>query len=255
MLQRDFLERLVALNSASRSALVSAGVIEDGDEGAWIDFRRDPMGYFLRAKGERSERLWSMVRGDRPGMAHDCEEAIADLQDLFLGFGMPAGMRMWPWIKGRLEELARHGERCRELLEANNRHQQTARDYRRIAYGEQSGIFVVSAPRHAPTWRMMRADGLPIISSWIDQVDGDTLPAVINGTAIKEATMAKVAVVYVPKEEYEMTDWLSVGAALGSGVPVLTCVPQEFHPWHLNMFQTFNSLDAAMSAASDLAAG
>lgn len=87
---------------------------------------------------------------------------------------------------------------------------------------KRSGIYIASKARHGETWRALRSEGVPIVSTWIDE-SGPAEMADFGARwvrSIAEASSAAALVVYNEPGE-EMKRALSeVGAALACGVPV-----------------------------------
>lgn len=92
-------------------------------------------------------------------------------------------------------------------------------------------IYVASKTKHAAKWRALRAAGVPVVSSWIDEeVLGDkTDPNLTDWweTYVKDVTdRAGALLLYVEPGEVHKGGLVEVGAALGCGIPVYVCGPQ-----------------------------
>lgn len=252
MQQHEFERSLTILNGLAQHELVAAGVIGAGDTGAWIDFTRDRCRWAARAHTLRAERLWDLIFGKLPAISAGDEmaEALFEFTHLLEEFGAPPKGRHAPWLRTRLEIADRSIERTKELLEANNRLQQEARDARRIAFGNRRGIYVASKVRHAATWKALRASGVPIISTWIDEAgEGESEDlADLWQRCIREATTAQVLVVYREPEEILKGGWIEVGAALAAQVPVYAVGIEKFTIAHVKRVTHFPTLDAAIDA-------
>jgi hypothetical protein len=92
-----------------------------------------------------------------------------------------------------------------------------------------SGIYVVSKIRHADTWKQLQAQGLPIISSWIN----DGVASTINfATAwpryLAEASSAAYLLVFVEPGDELKGGLLEIGAGLAGGATIFVVglVPQ-----------------------------
>lgn len=91
-------------------------------------------------------------------------------------------------------------------------------------------IYVASKTYHAPWWRALRAAGVPIIATWIDEPDPcDNYPALWQ-RCIQEAAHAAVTLVYAAPGEVLKGGLIECGAALSAGkriVQVGTCASLE----------------------------
>lgn len=131
----------------------------------------------------------------------------------------------------------------------------------RVAAGKRKGVYIASKVRHAVTWKMLRASGFPVISTWIDEAgDGDTSDfADLWRRCITEAITAEVVIVYRLPGEALKGAWTEVGAALAYGVPVYAVgIPpkgstgnpdEEFTIGAAVGITHFPNLDAAIEAA------
>jgi hypothetical protein len=84
------------------------------------------------------------------------------------------------------------------------------------------GIYVASKVVHAEMWRQARANGLPIIATWIDEAgEGQTADyAELAGRCIREATSAHAVILFCQPGEVLKGALIEVGAALAVGIPV-----------------------------------
>ena len=93
------------------------------------------------------------------------------------------------------------------------------------------GIYVASratVPARVKLWRDFRADGWPIISTWIDgDVDGADGDFGELWTRIqREVTGAAALILYVEPEDLPLKGaYVEVGMALAAGVPVYVHIP------------------------------
>lgn len=84
-------------------------------------------------------------------------------------------------------------------------------------------IYIASKTKHARVWKSLRASGIPIISTWIDEAGpgetedfGDLWERCIN-----EAKTATALLAYRESPEDILKGaFVEIGAALASGVPV-----------------------------------
>jgi hypothetical protein len=84
------------------------------------------------------------------------------------------------------------------------------------------GLYVISKIRHAPMWRQYRAEGIPIISSWIDDGDETTIDfAEAWPRYFQEAANALNALVYLEPGDVLKGGVAELGAALVSGVGII----------------------------------
>lgn len=83
-------------------------------------------------------------------------------------------------------------------------------------------VYMASKTRHAPTWRGLRAAGVPVISTWIDEAEpGETRDfADLWSRCVREASTASALIVYAEEGDMLKGGFVEVGAALGCGVPV-----------------------------------
>jgi hypothetical protein len=91
------------------------------------------------------------------------------------------------------------------------------------------GIYIASRSKHAPKWRVLRDDGVPILSSWIDEAGpGETVSwTFLWDKCITESTCAAVFILYREEGEVLRGAYLEMGAALANGVPVIYVGPDD----------------------------
>lgn len=84
------------------------------------------------------------------------------------------------------------------------------------------GIYIASKAIYGPEWRALRAVGLPITSSWIDESEpGATQDwPDLWARCIQEASQAQALVVIARPGDVLKGAWVEVGAALAAGVAV-----------------------------------
>lgn len=124
----------------------------------------------------------------------------------------------------------------------------------RIAAGKRHGVYVASKTRHAPTWKIIRAAGLPIISTWIDEA-GPGESADLDdlwSRCITESASAAVLILYREPDDHLKGGWVELGAALASGVPVFSVGIDQFTIAKYRRITHFPHLDAAVEAARKL---
>jgi 8-oxo-dGTP pyrophosphatase MutT (NUDIX family) len=91
-----------------------------------------------------------------------------------------------------------------------------------VGRNRKKGIYVASKTKHAEMWRTLRAQGLPVISTWIDEAGagetGDWQD--LWDRCLDEAASAAALVLYVEPGEQLKGAYAELGAALRAGVPV-----------------------------------
>lgn len=96
-------------------------------------------------------------------------------------------------------------------------------------------IYTASRTRHAPRWKDLRASGVPIIATWIDEAGpGETADmSELWGRCINEAKSAGAVILYREDGETLKGALVEVGAALGAGVPVYVvgCIDTSEYSW------------------------
>lgn len=98
--------------------------------------------------------------------------------------------------------------------------------------GPRKGIYIASKTHHAPKWLELRANGLPIVSTWIDEA-GPGQSADLSDLwrrCTLEASTASALVVYRETDDILKGAFIEVGIALASNVPVFAvgCKGQSF---------------------------
>lgn len=113
------------------------------------------------------------------------------------------------------------------------------------------GIYIASKTRHADRWRAMRAAGMPIISTWIDEA-GEGESADLHDLwdrCIEEASTCAAIVVYREPGDVLKGAWIELGAALALGVPVFAVGLEEYTVAKFKPIQHFQTVEAAFEAA------
>lgn len=124
----------------------------------------------------------------------------------------------------------------------------------RVAAPARSGIYMASKAKHGPRWQALRASGVPIISTWIDESgEGETSDwAALWDRCIEEATTCAAMIVYVEPGEVHKGSLVEVGAALHAGVPVFWVGPEySTAPRHRNV-RRVATLDEAIVIAQSV---
>lgn len=113
------------------------------------------------------------------------------------------------------------------------------------------GIYMASKTSHAPLWRQLRADGLPIISTWIDEAGkGETACfADLWFRCVGEAARADYTIVYREPGEVLKGAFVEAGVALAAGRHVVAVGCDEFSFVHHPGVTRFASLNEALAFA------
>lgn len=91
---------------------------------------------------------------------------------------------------------------------------------------EKCGIYIASRTRHAARWRKLRAEGLPVVCTWIDESEvGQTksFPDLWR-RCVSESANAKALIAYSDGDDL-LGGLIEIGAALASGTPVFIVGP------------------------------
>jgi hypothetical protein len=160
--------------------------------------------------------------------------------DLFAKHGLSAP----PW---RLrDELvgwltwARYGE----AVEAALAQPQASREAR-------NGIYIASKTKHAERWRNLRASGVPVIATWIDEAgEGESQDLHdLWRRCLSEASNAAAIIVYREPDDVLKGGWIELGAAASHGVPVFAVGIEQFTIARHRGIQHFATFDEALAAA------
>lgn len=118
--------------------------------------------------------------------------------------------------------------------------------------GKDIGIYIASkAVAHGPRWRALREQGLPILSSWIDESDpGLTLdwPDLWH-RCLTEVAKSSALIVYLEPGEVLKGAWIEVGAALALGIPVIGVGIEEHSIAKSGKIRIAEDLDTAIAIA------
>jgi hypothetical protein len=89
-------------------------------------------------------------------------------------------------------------------------------------------VYVASASRYAPLWRSLRAAGLDISASWIDQTEATEAEGQRRrDRRLSEAAEAEVVILYHELAEAPTLSLQEAGAALAMGKRVLSVGPRD----------------------------
>ena len=86
------------------------------------------------------------------------------------------------------------------------------------------GVYIASKTKHAQRWKDLRASGVPIVSTWIDEAgEGETKSyADLWSRCIREAMTAERFIIYAEPGEVLKGALVEMGAAIAAGVPVFS---------------------------------
>lgn len=116
---------------------------------------------------------------------------------------------------------------------------------------QRRGIYTASKTKHAKMWQGLRAAGVPIISTWIDEADESaTLDFLDLWTrCINESKTCAAMVVFREPGEVLKGAWLEMGVALSAGVPVYAVGCEEFTIGKSGLIQHCRHVPEAISKA------
>ena len=100
--------------------------------------------------------------------------------------------------------------------------------------GVERGIYIASKTTHGARWRALRASGVPIISTWIDEAEAGATsnwPDLWH-RCVREARQAAATIVYREQGEVLKGAFVEMGAALAAGRPVFAVGCDEFSVRH-----------------------
>lgn len=116
------------------------------------------------------------------------------------------------------------------------------------------GIYIASKSKHGPRWREMRAAGLPITSTWIDESgEGETSDWVdLWDRCIAEASKAGAFIMYQEPGEVQKGALVELGAALQAGVPVWWVGPEYSTAPRHRLVRRVETIESAIRDALDV---
>jgi hypothetical protein len=115
------------------------------------------------------------------------------------------------------------------------------------------GIYVASKTKHAPRWIALRAGGLPIISTWIDEAGHGQSGSLADlwRRNVSEASVASVVLAYHEPGDIPKGALVEMGAALAAGTRVLWVGPSDGQTLvHHPLITKCNDLAQAISVAA-----
>jgi hypothetical protein len=118
------------------------------------------------------------------------------------------------------------------------------------------GVYVASRTKHAAEWRGLRANGVPIVSTWIDEAGPGESPDLVDLWRRCEREVRNAACVVLLYDEGMEGALVEAGIAIASGVPVFVVgEPKRTgfknHPGVLHA----DTLDDAFGFAYDVCGG
>lgn len=116
---------------------------------------------------------------------------------------------------------------------------------------ERRGIYTASKTKHAEKWRRLRATGLPVISTWIDEAgEGESADlADLWIRCVREASTCQVLILYREPADILKGAWIEMGSALAVGIPVLAVGIREFTIAHHPGVEHFDGIVSAVARA------
>jgi hypothetical protein len=113
-------------------------------------------------------------------------------------------------------------------------------------------IYTASKTRHADKWLGLRAAGVKINATWIDEA-GEGMTTDFSDLAsrcVNEAKSASCVLLYCEPGDKLKGALIEVGAALAVGVPVFSVGFEDRSAFtHHPLWQSFPSIEAALRAA------
>lgn len=121
----------------------------------------------------------------------------------------------WRYSTTDMETIIAALEACKPMLTMGNE----------AVVERNEGIYTASKTIHAPMWKQWRNEGLPIISTWIDEAGAGESKDLSDlwRRCISEASKAKVLIAYRQEGEILKGTFIEIGAALHAGIRVI-CV-------------------------------
>ena len=115
---------------------------------------------------------------------------------------------------------------------------------------EQFSIYVASKTKHAPIWLSLREQGLPIISTWIDEAGpGESTDlSDLWIRCIREASSATALLIYNEPNDILKGGWVELGCALSNNIPVFAVGIENFTIANHPNISHFNKLEDAITA-------
>ena len=114
-----------------------------------------------------------------------------------------------------------------------------------------SGIYTASKTSHAQKWIDLRASGLPIISTWIDEAGAGQSACMVDlwKRCVSESGGANALIVYAEDGDILKGGYVEVGCALSNGVPVFAVGPVQGSWTSHPMVTVCQSIEEAVAGA------
>jgi hypothetical protein len=115
-------------------------------------------------------------------------------------------------------------------------------------------IYGASKTSHASKWIALRASGVPIISTWIDEAGAGQSASLVDLwiRCVREAANATALVMYVETGDVLKGGYVEAGAALACGVPLFVVGPAQGSWVEHPLVTRCASLDEAISKAMEV---
>ena len=115
-------------------------------------------------------------------------------------------------------------------------------------------IYTASKAKHAAIWRKLRADGVPINSTWIDEAGaGETSDFNDLWTrCLTESTSCAAMIVYREPGDELKGAWIEMGAALSHAIPVFCVGLEGYTISKSDLLIHCHSLEQAINLASQI---
>lgn len=115
---------------------------------------------------------------------------------------------------------------------------------------EVAGLYVASKAKHGAMWKALRASGVPIVSTWIDEFgEGETASWSDSWSRfVQEASSARAVIFYCEAGEVHKGALVEIGCALAAGRPIFVVGPID-HSWiNHPLVSRCESITAALAA-------
>ena len=115
-------------------------------------------------------------------------------------------------------------------------------------------VYPASKSKHWPFWCALRAAGVPIAASWIDEPfnripDGAPPDWILHWTrCLNEASAADIVLMFAQEGENQNGALIEVGAALSAGKRVYLVSPHDWSWAHHSRVKRFDTLADAVAA-------
>lgn len=261
--------RAVAIAAWNRRALPSAPTVEgvepvawrvrekasDGKWSFWRYIAEDTASHYasLSRTDIQVEPLYPASAISR--LVKERDEARKEVDVVSAAIGSP---RFMDPPDGGSVTLAEQVGRMRETLESAEasvaRLTALLAEARRERDAIRNGIYTASKTAHADKWRALRASGVPVISTWIDEAGvGETADfSDLWLRCIGEASRAEAVLLFREPGEVLKGAFIEAGAALACGVPVHAIGCGEFSFVNHPLVTQHESVVSALAAIRNL---